>query len=65
MCIPKWEIIANVFSNCGVRQGKHLSTITTNMYMESLDVRINDSIHFIKLQVLVYADDTVIFSQNE
>ena len=69
------------FFNCnnGVRQGENLSPLMFAMYLNDLESYIlsagvepinleyqnNDALLYLKLLILLYADDTVIFSNNE
>ena len=64
--------------NIGVRQGENLSPLLFSIFLNDLEKYLNenvngicfnstfDDIHlYLKLFLLLYADDTVIFSNNE
>ena len=63
------------FSGCGVWQGENLSPILFSMYFNDLlliynrgvelNFTDNDSLYLFKILVLLYADDTVLFEDNE
>lgn len=78
-CVSKDDLVSMFFdSTCGVRQGENLSPILFSIYLNDLEQslsRNNDGIVlelndneiqlFIKLFVLLYADDTAIMSDDE
>ena len=64
-------------SSSGVRQGENLSPILFSLYMNDLEeflstdsnginlnITIDDAVYHLKLLVLLYADDTICFSDN-
>ena len=70
----------SIFFPCstGVRQGENLSPVLFSLYLNDLESALiknnngvvidllgNDATHFIKLLVLLYADDTVIIGENK
>ena len=66
-------------SECGVRQGENLSPLLFSMYLDdlenfiisggvdsiNLEIRTNEIHVYLKLLILLYADDTIIFSNNK
>ena len=65
-------------SQCGVRQGENLSPVLFSLYLNDLEnylsqscdgvsIRFddNDTVRFLKILILLYADDTVVISDNE
>ena len=78
-CVVNNGKTSRMFSSfCGVRQGENLSRILFSMYLNDLEdflktscngmelnITIDETTYFLKLLVLLYADDTIIFSDNK
>ena len=65
-------------TTCGIRQGENLSPILFSLYLNYLEnylsqsstgveinVDIDNTVLLLKLLVLLYADDTIVLSDNE
>lgn len=74
-CVSLDGNVSEMFSSSrGVRQGENLSPILFSLYLNDLEtclsqstdgININAAEHYLKLLVLLYADDTVIFSDDK
>ena len=70
------NISESFYCQSGVRQGEHLSPLLFATFINDLEnclnteqcngINIDDSIltHFLKIRILLYADDTVIFAEH-
>ena len=79
MCVSKNDISGFFISNIGVRQGENLSPILFSIYINDLEgflehkfnfgipveCLIEELYFFLKIGILLYADDTVFLAENE
>lgn len=77
-CVANEGNVSSMFSSsCGVRQGENLSPILFSLYLNDLEsyltetsngiplnINTGTTMNFLKLLILLYADDTIIFSES-
>jgi hypothetical protein len=78
-CVTQNGESSAMFSSfCGVRQGENLSPILFSLYLNDLDTYLSrtcngidishnsrEAVNFLKILILLYADDTILFGENE